>query len=153
MIEWLPIFGMLTSTFMVVYIVYLVTQARTRRMEAQVQMQTKLIERFGSAPELVEFLHSPAGRQFVAGVQSAPATMTRERIMGGFTRSIVLTALGIGFIALAIIDNNDWFIPAIIVFSLGLGSLIATFVSWRFSKSLSDGDAFPPALRDGQHNA
>ena len=154
MFEWIPIVGIVVSSAMVIWVVALVTGARTRRVEAQVQMQSKLIERFGTAPELVEFLHSPAGRQFVAGVQSAPAALSRERIMSGFTRAIIMTALGGGFIALAIIeDNGDWFIPATIVFSLGVGYLIATFVSWRFSKSLAEGDVFPPALRGDQHNA
>ena len=62
-------------------------------------MQTKLIDRFGSAPELVSFLHSPAGRQFVTGVQSAPDVLTRERILSGFTRGVVLSTLGLAFMA------------------------------------------------------
>jgi peptidoglycan/LPS O-acetylase OafA/YrhL len=144
MIEWIPIVGIIASSAMVIWVVSLVTAARTRRVEAQVQMQAKLIERFGSAPELVEFLHSPAGRQFVAGVQSAPAALSRERIMSGFTRAIIMTALGVAFCFIAFYDDDgDWFIPASIVFSLGIGYLIATAVSWRFSKSLAERDAFP----------
>ena len=91
--EWIPIIGILASSAMVVLVVSLVTKSRQRRVEAQVQMQAKLIERFGSSNDLVDFLQSPAGRQFVAGVQSAPAAMTRERILSGFTRAIIMTAL------------------------------------------------------------
>lgn len=144
MFDWIPLFGMVTSTFTVVFIVYIVTAARTRRLEAQVQMQTKLIERFGSATELVEFLHSPAGRQFVAGVQSAPLAMARERILGGFTRSIILTALGVAFLAIGLVQGEDfWYIPASIILSLGVGYLLATYVAWRFAKRLETGESFP----------
>ncbi|MEA2462931.1 MAG: hypothetical protein QOJ98_678, partial [Acidobacteriota bacterium] len=87
----IPIIGMLSSSATVVLIVYFVTKGRQRRVEVQAEMQSRLIDRFGSAPELVEFLHSPAGRSFVTGVQGASAVLTRERLMSGFSRAIVLT--------------------------------------------------------------
>jgi peptidoglycan/LPS O-acetylase OafA/YrhL len=145
--EMIPIIGILSSSAMVVLIVWLVTNSRQKRVEAQVQMQAKLIERFGSSPELIDFLQSPAGRQFVAGVQGAPVALTRERIMSGFTRAIIMTALGLAFVFIAFFDRDeDWIIPASIVFSLGIGYLIATFVTYRFSKSLRDDASLPPAI-------
>lgn len=153
--EMIPIVGTLASSATVVLVVWLVTRGRQRRVEAQVQMQTRLIERFGSAAELVQFLHSPAGRQFVTGVQGAPSALARERIMSGFTRAIIMTALGVAFVFIAVFDrDDDWIIPAAIVFSLGLGYLIATFVTYQFSKRM-DGDSAmaPPVLRDDQTSA
>jgi len=137
MIELIPIFGILSSTVMVIAVVWLVTSARSRRMQAQVEMQSRLIDRFGSAPELIEFLHSPAGQQFVTGVQSAPAMLTRERIMNGFSRSIVLTALGTGFLFLTFMYDDSFAVPAAILFFLGVGYLIATLVAWKLAKALT----------------
>jgi uncharacterized membrane protein len=137
---WIPLIGMITSTVMVVLIVYFVAHGRQRRAEIQAEVQTRLIDRFGSAPELVEFLQSPAGRQFVSGVQSAPAALARERIMGGFTRAIVLSALGAAFLCLTFFYDDDFAIPAAILFSLGIGYLIATLVSYRLaSRMIGDG--------------
>lgn len=138
MFDWIPIVGIVTSSAVVIWVVALVTKSRQRRIEAQVAMQSKLIERFGSAPELVEFLHSPAGRQFVAGVQMAPVALTQERIMGGFTRAIIMTALGSSFLALGVIVDEGWYIPACIVFALGVGYLLATFLSYRLSKTFRE---------------
>jgi peptidoglycan/LPS O-acetylase OafA/YrhL len=121
---------------MVVLVVYFVTQGRARRVQAQVEMQSRLIDRFGSAPELVQFLHSPAGREFVAGVQGAPAALTRERLMSGFTRSIVLTSLGCAFVYLNVMWEDDFAIPAAILLFLGIGYMIATFVSYKLSAKL-----------------
>ena len=137
----IPIVGILASFSAAVLIVFFVTQARRRRVELQAEMQTKLIERFGSAPEMIEFLQSPAGREFVAGVQTAPINQLRERILGGFTRSIVLTALGVAFMFLTFYDSNDFVVPGAIVLSLGIGYFIATIVSWKLSSSLSAGEA------------
>lgn len=134
--EWIPIVGILSSSAMVVLVVYFVTQGRSRRVQAQVEMQSRLIDRFGSAPELVQFLHSPAGREFVAGVQGAPAALTRDRLMSGFSRAIVLTALGAAFLFLHYAVDDDFAIPAAILFFLGIGYLIATFVSYKLSSKL-----------------
>ncbi|HYI07686.1 MAG TPA: hypothetical protein VEK57_01335 [Thermoanaerobaculia bacterium] len=131
--ELIPIVGVISSSVTVVLVVYFVAQARTRRVEARMQMQSKLIDRFGSAPELVEFLQSPAGRSFVTGVQAAPALLMRERLLHGFTRAIVLISLGLGFLGLTYYVGRFFAIPAVLLFSLGVGFLLATFVSYKLS--------------------
>ena len=142
--EWIPIIGILSTSAMVVLVVYFVTQGRARRVQAQVEMQSRLIDRFGSAPELVQFLHSPAGREFVVGVQGAPAALTRDRLMSGFTRAIVLTALGAAFLFLYFMYEDDYAIPAAILLCLGIGYLIATFVSYKLSEKLMGETAREP---------
>ena len=142
--EWIAIVGMVTSSVMVVLVVYFLARARQRRAELQAEVQTKLIDRFGSAPELVNFLQSPAGRQFVSGVQGVPGALARERILSGFTRAIVLSMLGAAFLALTFFYDDDFAVPASILFSLGVGYLIATFVSWRLSANMGGGDVFHP---------
>ncbi|HUP60033.1 MAG TPA: hypothetical protein VNA69_06400 [Thermoanaerobaculia bacterium] len=133
----IPIVAIISSFTAAIAIVYLITHGRQRRVELQTEMQTKLIERFGSAPEMVSFLQSPAGRDFVTGVQLAPAAIARDRILGGFTRAIVLTALGTAFLFLTLFSDDDFVVPAAILLSLGIGYLIATFVSYKLSASLT----------------
>jgi hypothetical protein len=145
---WIPIIAILSSSTMVILVVYFVTRARQRRAEAQVEMQGKLIDRFGSAPELINFLHSPAGRQFISGVQSAPETMTRERILSGFTRAVVLTSLGMAFLFLTFFSDEDWAVPASIVFALGVGYFLATLISYKLSAKVRAGELEPSATGD-----
>jgi hypothetical protein len=136
--EMIPIIGMLSSSAMVVLIVYFVSRARQRRAEVQAEVQAKLIDRFGTAPELIAFLQSDTGRQFVSGVQSAPMLLARERVASGFSRAIVLSALGAAFLGLTFFYNDDFAVPAAIVFSLGIGYLLATLVSWRMIHKLEN---------------
>lgn len=140
---WIPIIGTLASAATVVLVVFFVTRGRQRRVEAQVQMQAKLIDRFGTAPELVSFLHSPAGRQFITGVQSAPEVLTRERIMSGFTRAVVLSTLGLAFLGLALLYDEGWSVPASIVLALGIGYFLATYISYRLSAKMHAGELGP----------
>jgi hypothetical protein len=144
--DMIPIIAILSSSTMVVLVVYFVTRGRQRKVEMQTQMQSRLIDRFGTAPELIEFLHSPAGRQFVQGVQSAPGAFARERILSGFTRAIVLLSLGGAFIFLQLTLDDDFAVPAALLTALGIGYLVATFVSYKMSGKLVPSD-LPPALR------
>ena len=66
---------------MIVWIVWPGTNAKNRRAQAQVEVQTKLIERFGSAKEFIDFLQSPAGRQFVTGVEVTSTLYARDRVI------------------------------------------------------------------------
>jgi hypothetical protein len=146
MLDMIPIVAILSTSAMVVLVVYFVTRGRARRVELQSEMQSRLIDRFGTAPELVEFLHSPAGRQFVQGVQTAPAVLTRERILGGFTRSIVLTCLGIAFIFLTFTYEDGFGVPAAILLALGIGYLISTLLSYKLSARFDTTADLPGAL-------
>ncbi|HEX2833862.1 MAG TPA: hypothetical protein VHW00_12690 [Thermoanaerobaculia bacterium] len=139
----IPIIGILSSSAMVVLVVFFVTRGRQRRVEVQTEMQAKLIDRFGTAPELIEFLHSPAGRQFVAGVQTAPAILTRERVLGGMTRAIVLTCLGSAFLLLTFVYEDNFAVPAAILLSLGIGYLISTVLSYKLSGKFITNDLTP----------
>ena len=149
---WIPIIGILASSTMVILVVFFVTRARQRRVEAQVDMQSKLIDRFGSAPELIHFLHSPAGRQFITGVQSAPEMLTRERILSGFTRAVVLSSLGLAFLFLTFLYDHDWAVPASIVFSLGIGYFLATVISYKLSAKLRAGELEPSTMPSSATN-
>lgn len=145
MMELIPILGILSSSATVVLIVYFVSRSRARRAEVQAEVQSRLIDRFGTAPELINFLQSPAGRQFVSGVQSSTALLTRERILSGFSRAIILSMLGAAFLGLTFFYDDDFAIPASILFALGVGYLIATFVSYRLSRHLHGGDVLNPS--------
>ena len=113
---------------------------RKRRIELQAEVQTKLIERFGSTPELIEFLKSESGRDFVNGVQKGAIVVTQERVLAGIRRAIVLTFLGLGFVAMWIVFDQFFAIPAILFLSLGLGFLAATIVSAKLSRSYNVSD-------------
>ena len=54
------------------WVIYLAadTAKRQRRLKAQVELHTRLLDKFSSANEVVEFLQTPTGAQFVDGISS-----------------------------------------------------------------------------------
>jgi hypothetical protein len=121
---------------MVVWIVWLGTAAKNRRAQMQAEVQTKLIERFGSAKEFIEFLQSPAGRQFVTGVEVSSAAYARDRMASGFGKGVVLAMLGFGFLAITLFGGAHGLIyPGFILLGLGVGFVLATLISIKFSRS------------------
>lgn len=130
----LPILAMLLSFGMVAFIVLVITRARQRRLEIQSELQSKLIEKFGSATELVTFLQSPVGREFVNGVQTGNTVLVRDRIVSGYRRAIVLSFFGAAFVALWAITGEvglAW--PGVLILALGLGYLFATMATAKLT--------------------
>lgn len=135
--ELIPIVAIIANVTMVILIVYFVTRARQRRAELQMEMQSRLIDRFSSANEFVQFLHSDAGQKFITGVQSASTQHTRDRLMSGFNRAIILLSLAAAFVIIGFYTREtDAHVVAAILASLGVGFLIATFVSYKLSGKL-----------------
>src|SRR5436190_14882813 len=121
---------------MVVWIVWLGTNAKNRRAQAQADVQTKLIERFSTSKEFIEFLQSTAGQRFVSGVEVTSALYARDRIIRGFGTGIVMSLLGLGFLAIWLFDHNGGFIyPGFILLGLGLGFFVSAVVSLKLSRS------------------
>ena len=140
---WMPMIVSIGFFAMIVWIVSLSTSAKNRRAQMQAEVQTKLIERFGSAKEFIEFLQSPAGRQFVTGVEVTSTLYARDRIINGFGKGIVLSLLGLGFLAITLFGGAHGLIyPGFILLGLGVGFFLSTLLTIKLSKSngLIDGD-------------
>jgi hypothetical protein len=122
---------------MVGFIVWAGVQSRNRRAQMQAEVQTKLIEKFGTASEFVQFLQSPAGRQFLAG---SPQAAARYKVFGGVRAGIMLSFLGVGFLFLAIFTERDFIIPGFILLFLGIGFFLSSAVAMRLTKKLETPD-------------
>lgn len=112
---------------------------RQRRFELQAELQAKLIDKFGSTPELITFLQSSAGRSFVHGVQTGASAVTQERVLAGIRKSIVMSFLGLGLLAIWLVTGAGWvsWFGLLFLF-LGVGFLVAAFVSMKLSRGSDD---------------
>src|SRR5882724_5270570 len=122
------------SFAMVAFIVWIGVNAKNRKAQLQTEVQTRLIDKFSNAPEFVDFLNSDTGKQFLTGIDKMPKLMARDRIIGGVSRGVILTLLGLAFLAIWIADSNSGFIyPGFILMGLGLGFFISTMISLKMS--------------------
>src|SRR5205814_7660051 len=123
---------------MVAFIVWAKANARAQQARYNAEVLSKRIERFGSGPELIEFLKSPEGQQFATGISKLPKLAARDRVVGGFTRAIFLTFLGLAFLALCFteMENPGFIITGAILTALGLANLVSAIVSLKLSKRM-----------------
>ena len=123
---------------MIAFIVWAKAHTRAEQSRFNAEVQTKLIERFGSGPELIDFLKSPEGQQFATGISKLPKLAARDRVVGGFTRSIFLTFLGLAFLGLEMtdIENPGFLIAGAVLTALGLANLVSSFISMKLSKRM-----------------
>jgi hypothetical protein len=129
------VFVALGSFAMVAFIVFLGVHAKNRKATLQAEVQTRLIEKFSNAPDFVEFLNSDTGKQFLTGIDRMPKLMARDRIVGGVSRGLVLTLLGVAFIGIWIADSNVGFMyPGFILLGLGVAFFLSTLVSLKLSQ-------------------
>ena len=116
----------------IVLLVWLDSRRRRARIEARVEVQKKLLDKFDSGRELAEFLESE-GSKFLLSELGKDRPDPRKRVLTMMTVGVVLSAFGIGFLALIWKEPNLVF-PAGIFLSLGIGVLIAAAASYHLSK-------------------
>lgn len=133
---WVPIFGIVAPITMIILVVWFIARSKQRQAQYRAEVQTKMIEKFGSAPEFTEFLSSPAGKAFIGEVQSAPAHSAHDRIFNGVKWSLILAFLGLAFLVARLTgEDHELIIPGSILLGLGVALAVSTFVSYRLSRA------------------
>lgn len=123
----------------------------------QTEVHGKLIDRFGSSQEILNYMQTDAGKRFLEATPIAvdfqpeerwPAVM--QRVLMPLTAGTVLTLLGVGLLALRhSVPHGE---SALLLFGVvalmpGLGCLIAAGVTWLMAKRLG---LLPSSSQDGQ---
>lgn len=138
---WIPIVLSTGSFVMIVAIVFLATRSRQRKAEMRAEVQMKLIDKFGTASEFVQFLQSPAGQQFL----DQPRHRSRERAVGGITGALICSFLGLAFLMCAFFfGDNGFLVPAFILLGIGIALFLSFFISWKLLKQTQASE--PPSL-------
>ena len=140
------------------WIIYVIVDGFRRRQQLRMvtEFHAKLLDRVGTAAELVAFFSSESGTRFLQSLSTERSQAgAHVRILRAVQAGIVLTTLGLGLIGYGVMhaplmsrgDANGLMFLTTVVFSVGVGLLISVVVSWRLSKRLgllTDGTETPP---------
>ena len=109
----------------------------TKTAKAQAEVQARLLEKFGSGRDLIEYMQTEAGRHFVEAVASERANPF-GRILGAVQVGLILTLLGLAFLLMRmrVPDSPE----ELLMFggsalAVGIGFLLSSIVSYGLSKS------------------
>jgi hypothetical protein len=120
----------------VVWIIF-TTIARFKTAKLQAGLQTKLLERFGSGQELLAYVQSAAGKQFLESFAMEQRT-PYGRILGAVQAGVILVLLGLALLFLRgrVAGADEGFlISGTITLSLGIGFGLSAALSYFLSKS------------------
>lgn len=128
------------AAWIITSIVTTLKQRANTRTRAEVF--NKLIDKFGTAPEFIEFLRSDAGLRFIEE-QTVEYSPMLTKILGSVRFGVSLTLIGGGTLIFAnawdIILGNDIFtiiaLAGTVALTAGVGFIIAAAVSYRLCRS------------------
>jgi len=134
---WIPVLGTIGTFAFLIILVVSTARTKQKKAELQAQIQTKLVERFESAPELIDFLKSQTGQEFISGVRMTQTGAVHRKLIGSMRAAIFLGVLGFGFLILWPLANEQGFIyPGILLLFLGAGFFLSSWFSLKMSRQL-----------------
>lgn len=138
----IPIIVSLSLFGMISFVVWVGARTRSRIEEARAGLQARMLEKFGTAAEFVEFAKTPEGRRLIHGV-SVDRPVLQMRIISAIRNGVILTLLGIAFIVLGVTGPMDdgGQIAGTICLAIGIGFLISAALSRKLGKQWADEDA------------
>jgi hypothetical protein len=110
---------------------------RTKLMTYQHDLQSKLLDKFSSTGELMEYLQGDAGQKFLISATAEKAD-PRTRILGSIQTGLVLLAGGVAFMFLRgqIAGAEEGFVLlGTIGIALGVGFVISAAVAYALSRT------------------
>jgi hypothetical protein len=113
------------------------TIRRYKTAKLQAGVQNKLLEKFGSGQELLAYVQSDAGKQFLDSLtmeQGSPY----GRILGATQAGAILVLLGVGLLFLrgrVSGAGDEFLVSGTLALCLGIGFGLAAALSYFFSKS------------------
>lgn len=110
---------------------------KQRLIKLHYALQDKLLEKLGSSPEAIEYLHSDAGEKMFALATKERAN-PYSRILTALQTGAVVSLLGVGFIVLRNQVPSEgaeaFMVIGVLGLCLGLGFLASSAAAFFFSK-------------------
>ena len=118
---------------LVALIIWIALNYRLKRERHQAEERERLLNRFATGPEMVDFLSSPAGQKLIDGFAIQKGAAVRS-LSKAITAGLVLLCLGLAFLILASRDylpGAPFEIPGVLTGMAGVGILISAWISAR----------------------
>jgi hypothetical protein len=141
--------GLLSAALSIGWLIrYVVGHRRwLRSVKIQTDVHSRLMERFASNDELMTYIQSPAGRQFLQGLPAAPEIASSPamaapltRIMWSVQAGVVLVCAGAGLLTIKryMVDEvaEMLLVWGVLSLSVGVGFVLAAGASYILSERL-----------------
>lgn len=131
--EWWIVVLVLGQFAFVALMIWIVLNYRLKRERHRAEERDRLLNRFATGPEMVDFLSAPAGQKLLDGFAIQKGVAVRS-LAKTITAGMVLLCLGLAFLMIAgldVIDEAPFEIPGVLTGMAGVGILVSAWISAR----------------------
>lgn len=147
-----PLFALVGVLFVVFAAAWVirtfVEQKRWSRLaRTQSEVHNKILDRFGTTPELLEYMKTPAGAKFLESApiplhtESAPSNAPLSRVMWSIQAGVIVVAASVGMLYVsgrfAKSGGDGLFAIGAITLCVGLGFIVSALISLFLSRRLA----------------
>ena len=129
----IPIVSVISGTLLVIGAIWLGVRARTRRMELMTELQNKVLDKFGSSAEFVEFVRTPEGRHWMTASTEGKSRQA-DKVLASLRWGLITGCFGGAFLILAAIREPDLVYPGFLIGSVGVGFLVHVVITWKLGE-------------------
>jgi hypothetical protein len=117
------------------FIVWVLVDGRRRGLTAKgkAEFYHRMMEKFGSAREFIEFVQTEGGSRFLDSL-SVERIGPTDRILGSLQKGAILGIVGLGCLFLGWKHHELFSIIGTLALCLGVGFLLSSAISYRLSK-------------------
>ena len=132
MIEGVMTLTLVSASFLfVAWIIWMVSRQRRERQQREIELRSRMLEKFGTSEEFVAFMGTDAGRRFLDTPTKAEKSL-RGRVASSLSSGVVLILLGMAFFSLYWLrDTPGLMFPGAILSAIGIGLVISALIYWR----------------------
>jgi hypothetical protein len=133
--------------FMIGWVVWVIFSSirRYRIARFQAEVQTRLLHQLGSAENVLAYVGTPAGQQFVADLTTERST-PYERILSSVHAGIIIACFGVALLVLRSklpFADEGFTVFGTLAIALGVGFGVAAIASYMLSRSFGLFDRGP----------
>jgi hypothetical protein len=118
------------------FIVTTIRRYKTSKLQAE--LRGKLLDKLGSSQEVLAYLQTDSGKQFLLPFTGEQKTL-QGRLISAFEVSVILVLVGVALLSLGgsgVVTGPHFLVFGTLILALGLGFALAGAVSYYLSRSL-----------------
>ena len=141
MIEGLMAMTIVIACFLfVAWIIWMVSRQRRERHQRDIDLKSRMLEKFGTSEEFVQFMQTDAGRKFLEPAQAKAEKSLHGRVASSLSSGVVLVLLGLAFFSLSWLTGSSALVfPGAIMSAIGVGLVLSAIIYWKFVPACSEG--------------
>lgn len=135
MFEAVMVFTVTVTCFLFIgWLVWLISRHRRERLQQNVDLRTRMLDKFGTSEEFVAFMHTDAGKNFLEA-STRIEKQGKSRVASSLSWAAILIMVGLAFFAIVLVEGDRGpMIPALLFLAIGTGLAISAYIYSRFGR-------------------